>query len=228
VARGTTTVGVVPVAARRLRIIMGGRDVITQCAQKSHAQLSQNSLTKKMGLKIMTPPSMAELKSMMTWENLTDFKVKERGSSFTTEIRAGITTFLTMSYILAVNAQILSDSGGPCYCDELTYVNETGDEVFAESGCMFGGPGLDAYNECKLDVQRQLITATAVSSFLACMMMGMFANLPFALAPGMGLNAYFTYDVVGFKGSGDVKWNTAMTAIFIEGFIFLFLTVTGR
>jgi AGZA family xanthine/uracil permease-like MFS transporter len=47
--------------------------------------------------------------------------------------------------------------------------------------------------------------------------MGVFANLPFALAPGMGLNAYFTYDVVGWRGTGAISWETAITAVFIEG-----------
>ena len=56
---------------------------------------------------------------------------------------------------------------------------------------------------------------------MATFLVGVGANLPFALAPGMGLNAYFTYDVVGFRGGGSVAWKTAITAVFIEGILFL-------
>ena len=58
--------------------------------------------------------------------------------------------------------------------------------------------------------RRQLVTVTALSAAVACAGMGLFANLPFALAPGMGLNAYFTYDVVGFRGTGAIPWKTAI------------------
>ena len=101
------------------------------------------------------------------------------------ELLAGITTFLTMSYILIVNPAILSDAGVP------------------KEGVIF---------------------ATAVSSAVATYTMGLYAGLPFALAPGMGLNAYFAYTVCGQMG---IDWRTALTAVFIEGILFLVMALFG-
>jgi len=110
------------------------------------------------------------------------FKLKEHGTTVRTEILAGITTFLTMAYILAVNPGILSATGMPA------------DSVFV---------------------------ATALASFIATMVMALVARLPFALAPGMGLNAFFAFAVV--LGMGKT-WQFALTAVFLEGIVFLFLT----
>ena len=101
------------------------------------------------------------------------------------EVVAGLTTFLTMAYILAVNPSILSDAG-------------------MDKGAVF--------------------TATVISSVLATLVMAMYAKLPFALAPGMGLNAFFAYTVVLTMG---YSWQFALTAVFIEGIIFILLTLTG-
>ena len=101
------------------------------------------------------------------------------------EVIAGITTFLTMAYILAVNPSILSDAG-------------------MDKGAVF--------------------TATVISSVLATLVMAIYAKLPFALAPGMGLNAFFAYTVVLTMG---YSWQFALTAVFIEGIIFILLTLTG-
>lgn len=131
------------------------------------------------------------------------FKIEERGSTILTEIRAGTVTFFTMGYILAVNAAILGDSGGTC------------------------DGASDDYDECQQDLKIDLIYATAISAGVSTLLMGLTANLPLALAPGMGLNAYFTYDVVGFRGSGKVSYENALFATFIEGFIFLALSMTG-
>jgi AGZA family xanthine/uracil permease-like MFS transporter len=100
-------------------------------------------------------------------------------------MRAGLVTFLTMSYILFVNPQILSQAGLPA---------------------------------------EDVAVATAVSAAVATLLMAIFANYPFALAPGMGLNAYFTFGVV--KGMG-VDWHVALTAVFVEGLLFLLLSVAG-
>lgn len=113
------------------------------------------------------------------------FKFKENGTDLNTEIRAGIVTFMTMAYILAVNPAILSAAG-------------------MEPGAIF--------------------TATIVASFIACLIMGLYANRPFALSAGMGLNAYFAYTVVLTMG---YTWQEALGAIFIEGFIFILLTITN-
>ena len=113
------------------------------------------------------------------------FGLEKAGSTVATEIRAGATTFLTLSYILFVNPQILSLAGLP---------------------------------------RADVVVATAIASAAATLIMGLWANLPFALAPGMGLNAYFTFGVVGAMG---VEWQIALAAVFIEGILFLILAVTG-
>ena len=136
------------------------------------------------------------------------FELEGRKSTFTTEVKAGTVTFLTMAYILAVNPRILADSGGSC-------VAADGD-IFAPE-----------YEACLEEIRRQYVTATALGSFIGCLLMGLFANLPLALAPGMGMNAYFTYSVVGFRGTGDVEYQAGLTAVLIEGAIFFVLSVTG-
>ncbi|CAM1505993.1 Fc.00g116300.m01.CDS01 [Cosmosporella sp. VM-42] len=134
------------------------------------------------------------------------------GSTFLGEIRAGATTFATMAYIIAVNATILSQTGGPCPCD---LENRTECDT------------IDSYSACKEGVRRDLITATAAISALASFVFGLFTNLPVALAPGMGLNAYFAFQVVGYNGTGPIPYGVALTAVFAEGFIFIFLALTG-
>jgi len=135
------------------------------------------------------------------------FKLEERGSNFTTEFKGAIATFMTLAYILAVNPAIIADSGGICSHDELGFAEE--------------------YAACVYDIKRQYVSATAITSMMMCFMMGIVANLPIAMAPGMGLNAYFVYTVVGFHGFGKVSYGTALACVLIEGFIFLFLSVTG-
>ena len=110
------------------------------------------------------------------------FKLSEHGTDVKTEIIAGITTFMTMGYILAVNPMTLN-----------------------KTGMDWGG----------------VFTATAVSAIIATLIMAFYANYPFALAPGMGLNAFFTYTVV--LGMGK-SWQFALTAVFIEGIIFIILS----
>ncbi|KAK3230026.1 hypothetical protein Dsin_001907 [Dipteronia sinensis] len=166
------------------------------------------------------------------------FKLTERNSTFTTELRAGTATFLTMAYILAVNASILADSGGTCSVSDCVPLcsdpsvpvsNCTGSThrvlVPAES-CKFN-PVNPGYGSCLEKIRKDLIVATVVSSLVGCVIMGAFANLPLALAPGMGTNAYFAYTVVGFHGSGNVSYKSALAAVFIEGLIFLFISAIG-
>ena len=113
------------------------------------------------------------------------FHLKENHTDVKTEVMAGITTFMTMAYILAVNPNILSASG-------------------MDRGAVF--------------------TATALSSFIATCLMALLSNYPFVLAPGMGLNAYFTYTVV--LGMG-YTWQQALSAVFAEGIIFIVLSLTN-
>ena len=166
------------------------------------------------------------------------FKLTDRNTTFTTELRAGTTTFLTMAYILAVNASILTDSGGPCtisncltLCSDPTVplsncTPPTHRVVKPTNSCKFH-PVDPGYSSCLEQTRKDLIVATIVSSLIGSLIMGVFANLPLALAPGMGTNAYFAYTVVGFHGSGNVPYESALAAIFIEGLIFLFVSAIG-
>lgn len=113
------------------------------------------------------------------------FKLSENHTNVKTEVLAGITTFMTMAYILAVNPSILAAAG-------------------MDQGAVF--------------------TATALASLIGTLCMALFANYPFALAPGMGLNAYFAYTVVLNMG---YSWETALTAVFVEGVIFIILSATN-
>ncbi|XVE80772.1 hypothetical protein DITRI_Ditri15bG0007200 [Diplodiscus trichospermus] len=145
------------------------------------------------------------------------FKLVERKTSFTTELRAGTATFLTMAYILAVNASILTDSGGTCSVADCNNPRDS---------CKF--PPIDpGYVACLERTRKDLIVATVASSLIGCLIMGIFANLPLALAPGMGTNAYFAYTVVGYHGTGKVPYRSALTAIFIEGLLFLLISAVG-
>lgn len=113
------------------------------------------------------------------------FKLKKNGTSVRTELVAGLTTFMTMVYILALNPTILSASG-------------------MDKG--------------------SILTATAVASAIACFAMALLSNKPFALSAGLGLNAYFAYTVCGQIG---FSWQVALTAVLVEGLIFIVLSVTN-
>ena len=113
------------------------------------------------------------------------FKLKENGSSVRAETVGGITTFLTMAYILLVNPMILSEAG-------------------MDRGAV--------------------ITATCLAAFLGTVLVGLWANAPFAMAPGMGLNAFFTYTLVIGQG---LSWQTALGVVFVSGVAFFLLTIIG-
>ncbi|EER37101.1 purine transporter [Histoplasma capsulatum H143] len=137
---------------------------------------------------------------------------ERKGSRFLTEVRAGLTTFFAMAYIISVNSNILTQSGSTCICSDQE--NPT---------CA----GNTEYELCLNALRRDFITGTAAIAALSSFCMGLFANMPIALAPRMGLNAYFTYNVVGFRGTGPVPYRLALTAVFIEGFVFVGLSVCG-
>ena len=113
------------------------------------------------------------------------FRLRENKTSVRTELVAGLTTFMTMAYILAVNPSILSAAGMPK-----------------------GG----------------VLVATALAAFVGSVLMALFANYPFVLAAGMGLNAYFAFTVCGDMG---YSWQFALLAVFVEGLVFLALSVTS-
>ncbi|HUY15557.1 MAG TPA: NCS2 family permease [Terriglobia bacterium] len=112
------------------------------------------------------------------------FKLDENRTTVRREVLGGLTTFMTMAYIIVVNPQILSEAGMPV------------------QGVLF---------------------ATCVSAAVATLVMGLWANYPIALAPGMSLNAYFTYSIVLGRG---VPWQTALGVVFLSGVLFLLLTLT--
>lgn len=117
-----------------------------------------------------------------------------------------------MAYIIAVNSTILTDSGGTCVCTDPR-----------DPTC-----GSDPeYQSCLIGLNRDLVTATTAIAAFGSFFFGLVTNLPVALATGMGLNAYFTYQVVGFHGTRRVPYGLALTAVFVEGFIFIFLSLLG-
>ena len=131
---------------------------------------------------------------------------------FSTEVFAGLSTFFAMAYIIAVNASIVSDTGGTCVCRAINDPLCKTDE---------------AYAACVQIVRRDLVTATAAITALSSFVMGLAARLPVCLAPGMSLNAYFTYQVVGYHGSGPFSYQMALTGVFVEGMLFMALTLCG-
>ncbi|KAI9746544.1 MAG: hypothetical protein M1818_000257 [Claussenomyces sp. TS43310] len=139
--------------------------------------------------------------------------VRERkGTSFLTEVNAGLATFFAMAYIISVNASIVSQSGGTCIC---TAANDTTCSNDA------------SYLRCVQEIHQDLITATAAISAVSSIGMGLVANIPVSLAPGMGLNSWFTYQIVGFHGTGPLSYSSALTAVFFEGLAFLAITLLG-
>ena len=139
--------------------------------------------------------------------------MERKGSFFFTEVRAGLATFFAMAYIISVNSNITSETGGTCVCPA---------EGLADN-CATNSE----YLLCVQEVKRDIVTATAAIAALSTFCMGLFANLPIALAPGMGLNAYFAYTVVGVHGAGMIPYEVALTAVFVEGWVFLGLTLIG-
>ncbi|XDG07932.1 hypothetical protein ABKA04_007547 [Annulohypoxylon sp. FPYF3050] len=138
---------------------------------------------------------------------------ERKGSYFLTELRAGVAAFFAMAYIIAVNSSIVADTGGTCVC------HGGADDPICDAN--------EDYLLCAAEVKRDLVTATAAISALSSFCMGLFANLPVSLAPGMGLNAYFAYTVVGYHGTGTVPYSVALTAIFVEGWVFFALALFG-
>jgi AGZA family xanthine/uracil permease-like MFS transporter len=148
------------------------------------------------------------------------FMFKERRAKLSTEMRAGVITFLMVAYVLAVNPQILGVTGGTCdpatLCDPDVY-------KLRGNACLFDTDNTAA-TDCLSTLRMSLTTATAASSLISCFIMGFFANLPLALAPGMGINIYVAYQVVS---QGLLTYEQALTAIFLEGWIFIALSMTG-
>jgi adenine/guanine/hypoxanthine permease len=133
------------------------------------------------------------------------FKLEENNTTVKTEIIAGITTFITMAYIIFVNPSILAQAG------------------MNSKGLFFGDvakAGLTVGND---PIIASIFAATAISAIIGTLIMGLVANVPFAQAAGMGMNAFFTFYVVG---TAKYSWKAALAAVFICGLINIFITVT--
>uniref|UniRef100_A0A6N2ME14 Uncharacterized protein n=1 Tax=Salix viminalis TaxID=40686 RepID=A0A6N2ME14_SALVM len=149
------------------------------------------------------------------------FKLDERKSSFTKELRAGTATFLTMAYIITVNATILAYSGGTCSVSDCSSPeNQT-----AGPDCMLK-PN-EGYQSCLDKTKSDLVVATLLSAMIGSFAMGILANLPLGLAPGMGPNAFVAYNLVGFHGSGPISYKTAMAIVLVEGCAFFVVSALG-
>ena len=131
------------------------------------------------------------------------FKLKENGTSVKTEVLAGLTTFLTMAYILFINPNILKMAG-----------------MNAEGAL---GDAAANFTTATDPVVASVFMATCISAAVGSILMGLFSNLPFGLAPGMGLNAFFTFTVV--LGMGHT-WQQGLAAVFISGVVFFIICVT--
>lgn len=134
----------------------------------------ESTKQEEQGIYAATPPTTGLLERL--------FKLRQHGTTVRTELAAGLTTFITMAYIIFVNPNIMADAG-------------------IDHGAAF--------------------VATCLAAALGCFLMGLYANWPVGLAPGMGLNAFFTYTVVGTMG---YSWQIALGAVFISGVMFMLLT----
>lgn len=132
------------------------------------------------------------------------FKLRENGTNVRTEIMAGITTFITMAYIIFVNPSILKEAG----------MNAQG---------LFGAEAAEL-SMVSDPVIGSVFIATCLAAVVGTLIMGLYANLPFGLAPGMGLNAFFAYSVV--LGLG-YTWQQALAAVFISGILFIIMSYSG-
>ena len=152
------------------------------------------------------------------------FKLEARKSCFTKELRAGLATFLTMAYIITVNATILADSGGTCSASDCTFpANQTA--TYHDQDCMLKPNA--GYQACLARTKSDLIVATIVSAMVGSIAMGLLANLPLGLAPAMGPNAYMAYNLVGFHGTGPMSYQTALAVILVEACVFIALSALG-
>lgn len=133
------------------------------------------------------------------------FKLKQRGARFSVEVIGGLASYLTVAYISPLMAGLIAQTGATCD---------------------LGAPEPE-YAACKQQVQRELITSVGLASAASTLLMGLWANLPFLLAPGIGTGAYLVFSVVGVRGAGHTPYRTATTAVVLEGLLFLLLSASG-
>ncbi|KAL6757129.1 putative purine permease, partial [Haematococcus lacustris] len=130
--------------------------------------------------------------------------------------------FLTVCYIIPVNSGILTDTGGTC---DPALECSAGAYAGAGAACRFFDPGFAA---CQARFKTNIIAATCIASMIATFIMALVARMPLAVAPAMGVNAYFTYNVVGYLATGKVTYKQALAAVFVEGWIFIFISLIPK
>lgn len=145
------------------------------------------------------------------------FKLQARKTCFTKELRAATATFLTMAYILTVNPTILADSGATCSLADCTPPGAPDCVIQRNAG----------YERCLARAKKDLVVATALSAMIGSFFMGVLANLPLGVAPAMGANTYFAYNLVGFHGTGPMTYGTALAVVFIEALLFIIISASG-
>ncbi|KAL9228513.1 hypothetical protein vseg_004088 [Gypsophila vaccaria] len=134
------------------------------------------------------------------------FKLEERGTCFTRELRAATATFLAMAYVIAVISTVLADSGGTCPVSDWPSTK---------------------YEACKAVVKNDLIVAISLTAMMGCFAMGLLANLPFGLACGTGPSMYMAYNLVGLHGSGPMTYQNALGLWMVEALFFLIISGSG-
>jgi adenine/guanine/hypoxanthine permease len=150
----------------------------------------------------MSQTQLKNIKNNSFWERR--FQLSENKTDFKTEVLAGVTTFITMAYIIFVNPNILKSAG-------MNMAGALGDAAAS-------------YNALNDPVVASVFAATCLAAAVGTLIMGLYANLPFAQAPGMGLNAFFTFSVVLTLG---YTWQQALAAVCISGVLFIIITVTS-
>ena len=148
------------------------------------------------------------------------FTFRDRQARLGKELQAGVISFLMIVYTLTLNPTILSSTGGTCDAQKLC-----GADLYDALGesCLEVSTSDDVL-DCLVRFKRSVTTATAIASLISSFLMGFFANLPMGLAPGIGINVYFAYQVVG---QGVLTYEQALVAVFLEGWIFIILSLTG-
>ncbi|KAJ9053131.1 hypothetical protein DSO57_1027389 [Entomophthora muscae] len=139
---------------------------------------------------------------------------RPRDTDFITEVKAGLTVFLALAYIVGLNAAVMAESGGPCVCSQAT-----GSDVQCKVDV--------SYLACKEEFRKDVAVTTSIVTGIGSVLMGALANLPIELSCGMGTTVYFVYNMVGYHGSGGIPFHVALSAVFLEGIVFVLLTLLG-
>ncbi|GAB2269722.1 hypothetical protein Dimus_004644 [Dionaea muscipula] len=149
------------------------------------------------------------------------FKLEERKTCFTRELRAATTTFLAMAYVISVVASVLSASGGTCSVSDCspTFNGTISHDCRSKPNA--------GYEGCISVIKSDLVVSVSLASMVGCLAMGILANMPFGLAPGTGQSMYMTYNLVGIHGSGAMTYQDAMGLWLAEAILFIVISASG-